>query len=199
MPVVPREVDAASFWDARYEKGEDGWELGGPAPPLVRILREAPPAPGRVAVPGCGRGHDVELWARHGFEAVGFDFSERAVMAARKAGRNVLQRDVFGLAAEFGGTFDVLWEYTCFCAINPDRRAEYVEIVRGLLRPGGELIALFYPLKDTGGGPPFPVTRKEVERLLARDFRIVSAEVPEDSVERRRGAELLVRAKKEKR
>jgi len=193
---MPHEANAAAFWNARYEKGEDGWELGAPAPPLARILRETPPPRGRVAVPGCGRGHDVALWEKHGYDAVGFDFSERAVAQATRAGRRVLPRDVFVLGQEFPRGFDLVWEYTCFCAIDPTRRREYVDVLARILRKGGELLALFYPLKEAGGGPPFPVDRSEIESLLGRHFRIESAECPSDSVERRRGLELLVRARR---
>lgn len=191
---MPHQVDSARFWDRRYTKGEDGWELGRPAPPLVRLLRDAPPKKGRVAVPGCGRGHDVALFAKLGYDAVGFDFSERAVAAATKLGRRVLRRDVFELGGEFSRKFDVVWEYTCFCAIHPSRRAEYLEVMAKILKKGGELIALFYPLKKGRSGPPFPVNRGELERLLARRFTLTSVEAPKNSVEHRRGLELLVRA-----
>ncbi|MBI2899719.1 MAG: methyltransferase domain-containing protein [Planctomycetes bacterium] len=192
----PLPVSLPSFWESLYETGDDGWDLGRPAPPLVRLLREAPPPGGRVAVPGCGRGHDVALWRRRGFDVVGFDFSARAVAEARRRGRNVERRDVFLLGREFPRAFDVAWEYTCFCAIDPARRAEYVDVLARILRKGGELIALFYPLRESGEGPPFPVRREEIESLLARGFRIESAEAPRDSVERRRGCELLVRARR---
>ena len=54
----------ANHWDQRYQEGADGWELGQPAPPLAQLLRCHPlasQAPGRVMVPGCGRGHEVAL------------------------------------------------------------------------------------------------------------------------------------------
>ncbi len=202
-------VDGSSFWNARYDSREDGWELGAPAPPLARLLKESPPPPGRAAVPGCGRGHDVGLLARHGFDAVGFDFSDRAIAEAARLGHRVLQRDVFALAGEFADAFDVVWEYTCFCAIDPSRRPDYVEVLASILKPGGELLALFYPLKKTESGrssapksgatedgPPFGVERDEVERLLGARFRIEQASAPADSIDRRKGYELLVRARR---
>jgi thiopurine S-methyltransferase len=71
----------ASRWDQRYQEGSDGWELGQPAPPLAQFLRSyplAPQAPGRVLVPGCGRGHEVVLLADLGFGAIGLDFRGEA-------------------------------------------------------------------------------------------------------------------------
>lgn len=78
---------AAAQWDGRYRQGQDGWELGQPAPPLQRFLLDdprAPRPPGTVLVPGCGRGHEVALLASLGFAAVGLDFSGEALAAARR-------------------------------------------------------------------------------------------------------------------
>ena len=184
------------FWEERYRAKGDGWELGGPVPPLVRILETDPPPRGRVAVLGCGRGHDARAFAERGYDAVGYDFAEDAVAAARSLGSATFeQRDIFTLPRD--GDFDVVWEYTCFCAIAPARRPDYVEVVKGLLRPGGIFLGLFYPLRGEPAGPPFPVTKNEIRRLFSKGFRWVSEENPPDSIERRRGAEWLVRLTRE--
>jgi SAM-dependent methyltransferase len=153
-----------------------------------------------VAVPGCGRGHDARLLAKWGYGVVGFDFAEaavaeaRALAAAEGSAACFERRDIFTLAADRGETFDAVWEYTCFCAIDPARRADYVEVVRALLKPGGTLLGCFYPLREGGDGPPYPVALGEVERLLAPGFRVVESRAPAASVERRRGLEWLLRA-----
>ena len=78
---------AASNWDQRYLEGSDRWELGKPAPPLEAFLRtgrQAPQPPGRVLVPGCGRGHEAALLADLGYEVTGLDFSSEAIQRARR-------------------------------------------------------------------------------------------------------------------
>ena len=122
-------VSAPDFWTDLYARGGDGWEIRQPAPPLVEFVDLTPPAPGRVAVPGCGRGHDVRFLARRGYSAVGFDFSAAAVTAARElattdnVSAEFVERDIFALAGDYARAFDGIWEYTCFCAIAPRRRA----------------------------------------------------------------------------
>ena len=77
---------AASNWDQRYLEGSDRWELGRPAPPLEAFLRtdsRAPQPPGRVLVPGCGRGHEAALLADLGYEVTGLDFSSEAIQRAQ--------------------------------------------------------------------------------------------------------------------
>jgi len=229
MGLDRKPVSEPAFWEELYADGNDGWELREPAPPLVAWLAGGgrfvisggpemapalPPsadAPGasalppsgdapRVAVPGCGRGHDARLLAKWGYQVVGFDFAEAAITEARAraaaegSAARFERRDVFTLGDDHVEAFDAVWEYTCFCAIDPARRADYVEVVRAVLKPGGALLGCFYPLREGGDGPPFPVTLVEVERLLAPGFRVRESHPPAASAERRRGLEWLIRA-----
>ena len=136
-------VSTSDFWTDLYARGGDGWELRQPAPPLVEFMERSPLAPGRVAVPGCGRGHDVRFLTRAGFAAVGFDFSATAIAEARALAKtdNVaaefVERDLFTLGGDYAHAFDGVWEYTCYCAIDPGRRAEYVRAMAAILKPGG--------------------------------------------------------------
>ena len=207
-------MSGPAFWESRYAAGEDGWELGRPAPPLDAWLAaggrfEAAEGGGaaRVAVPGCGRGHDARLLARHGYRVEAFDFAPPAVAVARALAREegvdvvFEERDVFTLAEDRAGAFDAVWEYTCFCAIDPARRAEYVEVVRAILRPGGVLLGCFFPLSSeaapaAASGPPFPVGPREVAQVLSPGFTILEAAPPAESVAERRGREQLVRARR---
>ena len=195
-------VSEPGFWEDLYGHGGDGWELGEPAPTLVEFVESTPPPSGRVAVPGCGRGHDVRFLAGRGYDAVGFDFAPAAVAAARAlAGREGVaarfeQRDVFSLPTDYADAFDGVWEYTCFCAIDPRRRAEYARVIEAILRPGGWLLACFYPIRAGGGGPPFPVSKTEVSELFSLSFRIERAAPPLRSPPKRRGQEWMVLARK---
>jgi len=200
-------VSHAEFWDRLYAGGQDGWDLGEPAPALVDWLDtggQFEPAPAaRVAVPGAGRGHDARLLARRGYRVTAFDFAEAAVAEARRLAAAeavelaVEPRDVFTLPHDHAGAFDGVWEYTCFCAIDPARRDEYASVLHAILRPGGLLLACFFPLRDGTDGPPFPVSREEIERVLAGRFTVLEAGPPPRSVERRHGLEWLVRARRE--
>jgi SAM-dependent methyltransferase len=196
-------VSYPAFWEDLYRRHGDGWELGKPAPALVEFVESTPPPRrGRIAVPGCGRGHDARYLARRGYDAIGFDFAEDAIREARaletreRTGVRFEQRDLFTLARDHAGTFDGVWEYTCFCAIDPARRPEYVRTVAAILRPGGWFLACFYPIRQSGGGPPFPVSRVEVRRIFRPWFRFERAFAPIRSVERRSGQEWMVFARR---
>jgi len=191
------DVNSPEKWEADYQRGTDGWDLGGPTPVFKRIASSKRFKPGRMIVLGAGRGHDAREFSRHGFEVTAIDFSPYAVeqmhtLADPKAPIKILQQDIFTLPQEMDGSFDYLLEYTCFCAIDPKRRAEYAGLVNRLLKPTGIFIDLAFPRDHRPGGPPYAVTEAEILGLfLTRGFKLVSREKPEDSVKPRRHAEEL--------
>ena len=82
--------------------------------------------------------------------------------------------DLFDLPVELTNRFQWVVEHTCFCAIEPGRRLEYVQGVLRALQPGGALLAIFFLNPwDPGeapeaGGPPFAVTREELDELFGK-------------------------------
>src|SRR5512145_2055781 len=195
-------VSTPLFWETLYAEGRDGWEMGGAHPSLVHLVDTTPPPRGRVAVPGCGRGHDARFLAGRGYEAVGFDFADAAVQTARRLAKEqgadvrFEQRDIFTLDRDYAYAFDGIWEYTCYCAIEPRRRVEYLNVLAAILKPGGWFLGCFFPIRRGGGGPPFPVSRSEIRQVLSPRFRIEHAFPPPRPVLRRAGQEWMVHAVK---
>lgn len=191
------DVSSPRKWEADYRRGTDGWDLSGPTPVFKRLASSRELPPGRMIVLGAGRGHDAREFARHGFEVTAVDFASHAAremqrLADPAAPVEVLQQDLFTLPVELDHSFDYVLEYTCFCAIDPSRRAEYADLVERLLKTDGYYIDLAFPLDGRRGGPPFAVTEAEIMGLFqARGFKLLSREKPADSVKPRRHAEEL--------
>ena len=191
------DVNSPDKWDANYEQGTAGWDLGGPTPVFQHLLQKRQLIPGLMIVLGAGRGHDAREFARHGFQVTAVDFSSQAVremhrLASPDAPVEILQHDIFTLPAALNHSFDYVLEYTCFCAIDPNRRAEYADLVTRLLKPGGMYIDLAFPLDGREGGPPVAVSAEEILDLFqARGFKLLSREKPADSISPRRHAEEL--------
>jgi len=196
-PGVDDPVNTPDFWEACYHTGEDQWDLGGPTPLFERVVQEL--EPGRICIIGCGRGWDAVTFAQAGFTVTAIDFAETAVLAARRnaleAGVeiSVLKEDLFDLPDELHGQFDYLLEYICFCAVSPSRRFEYDRVAWQLLRSGGMLLGLFFPLDKplAEGGPPWGVTISELHQLFSLHWHLDREETPVDSIDPRRGREVL--------
>src|SRR5690349_5171266 len=182
------DVNSPRKWDENYEQGTSGWDLGRPTPVFQRLLSSRELLPGRMIVLGAGRGHDAREFARHSFQVTAVDFSSQAVsemhrLATAEAPVEILQHDIFTLPETLHHSFDYILEYTCFCAIDPKRRAEYADVVARLLKPDGIYIDLAFPLDGRKGGPPFAVSASEILELLqARGFTLIARGNPADSI-----------------
>lgn len=195
--AMPLDVNLPDKWEGDYERKTDGWDLGGPTPVFKRLAASGRFKPGRMVVPGAGRGHDAREFARHGFQVTAIDFAPYVIREMERltdptAPVEIRQHDLFSLPNELHDSFDYLLEYTCFCAIDPKRRTEYADLVAHLLKPGGIYIDLAFPLDGRPGGPPYSVAESEIFDLFTRrGFHLLSREKPEDSVAPRRDAEEL--------
>jgi methyl halide transferase len=182
-------------WEGRYQSGDMPWEKGAPAPGLVDFLAAHPELPrGRVAVPGCGTGHDACVWARAGFDVTGIDLAPSAVRLSQERTQAAglaacfLQADF--LTATPDAPFDWVFEHTLFCAIDPARRDEYVPALLRWLKPGGQFLAIHYMIRDTQG-PPCGVTQEELMERFLPHFELRSGWVPR-SYPNRTGLELML-------
>ena len=171
-------------WEQRYRTGDMPWEKGAPHPAIVEFLQREPMR-GRVFVPGCGTGHDVRAIAATSDEVVGLDIAPSAIVAAKKqplaGGEVYFLGDLFALPAEMCGTFDWVVEHTCFCAISPTMRGDYVRTVASVLKPGGRFFAIHYMTPDMDpdeAGPPFGTSAAELDELFAPHFTTESEWVP---------------------
>lgn len=191
-----------SDWNELYAKGETPWEKGRPAPVLEVLGKTRPKLlRGRVLVPGCGLGHDARWLAAHGCEVVAVDIAPLAIERARQ--RDPEHRvdfrlvNLFELPADLRGGFDLVWEHTCLCALDPPLRPQYIAGVRSALRPGGTVAGVFYmnPDLDPGEtGPPFGITTEELLKLWqAGGFEALEHWVPEVAYEGREGRERFMR------
>lgn len=186
------------FWQGRYDASNTPWDLGGPSPHFVELLKQ-PPAflkPGNMVVFGAGRGHDAALFAQHGFDVLGLDYAPGAVQAASQLYGSVArfeQANIFDLvdpASPKAGTFDYLLEHTCFCAILPQERSAYVQAAGNLLKPGGYLIGIFWEHGETDG-PPFSTTEADLRRAFEPIFDVVDIQAKSPAADRS-GTERLV-------
>lgn len=181
-------------WEQHYQSGDMPWEKGACSPGLAAWLIAHPQVPrGTVLIPGCGTGHDVREWAKHGFTATGLDLAPSAIRLSHE------RTQAAGLSGAFhlgnfltdhpNEPFDWVFEHTCFCAIHPTEREAYVAAVLRWLKPDGQFLAVNYLIPDEDG-PPFGTTREEQLKRFSPHFELVEDWMPE-SYPNREGLERM--------
>jgi len=184
----------SGYWEASYQAGDTGWDIGAPTPAWPELCRLHELPVGRTLVLGAGRGHDALWFAERGDQVTAVDFAPSAVAAVHSAAHarglslEARQADLFDLAPESFGSFDLVVEHTCFCAIERHRRPEYAAVVSRMVRPGGHFVGVFYWLTPEGG-PPFSSTAADQHALFSPTFEILRLEPNPFSHARRAGKE----------
>ncbi|KAJ7637068.1 S-adenosyl-L-methionine-dependent methyltransferase [Roridomyces roridus] len=170
-----------SSWDQAWAQSVTPWDAGQSQPPLLEVLRSGEvefPRSGRALVPGCGSGYDaISIASQLGLETLAIDISPLAVANATKLiseGINVRFQDE--------EKFDLAYDYTFFVAIPPSRRVEWGAQMNALIKPGGYLITLVFPLDpESDAGPPFFVRPDHYIEPLGSGWEKVVDRVPAES------------------
>ena len=149
---------------------------------------------------GCGEGHDAAYFAQAGHVVTAVDFSKEAIERGKKKygeveGLTFYQEDVFKLPQEWNHTFDLVVEHTCFCAVPPDQRDEFVRTWRRMLHEEGQLMGLFFSMEKRAG-PPYGATEWELRKRLQPYFQFLFWGRWRKSLPQRQGRELFILAKK---
>jgi SAM-dependent methyltransferase len=192
------DANSSGFWDTLYKSNNFHWDLGGPTPEFRRLIERGILEPGKLLVLGAGYGHDARLFAQSEFEVTAVDFSAEAVESMRRledpgSPIEIVQADFFSLPPAWNGCYDYVLDYTSFCAIVPQRRAEYADLVTRLLKLGGQYIILAFPIGQRAGGPPYVVQPQAIIELYAeRGFNLQHQEIPAESAAGRAGHEELL-------
>ncbi|KAF7093682.1 hypothetical protein CFC21_096081 [Triticum aestivum] len=153
--------DAADGWEKSWETGVTPWDLGKPTPIIEHLVKSGTLPKGRALVPGCGMGYDVVALASPERFVVGLEISNIAAEKAKQWSSSLPNADWFSfLIADFfkwrpNEPFDLIFDYTFFCALDPSMRLAWAETVSRLLKPDGELITLIYLLSECAGAAGF--------------------------------------------
>ncbi|KAJ1703755.1 hypothetical protein LUZ63_003534 [Rhynchospora breviuscula] len=193
-------ADTSNGWEKSWEEGITPWDLGMPTPVVVHLVQTQVIPKGRVLVPGCGTGHDVVALAGPERYVVGLDISGTAIKKAKELSASSPNREYFSFLAEDffnwnpSEPFDLIFDYTFFCALEPVLRSAWAKKISEILKPEGELITLIYVITDQKEGPPFNNNVSDYEEVLSPlGFKQIYIEDNELAVKPRKGREKLVR------
>ena len=197
------DIGLSSFWNDKYIDEKTKWDIGGPTPILTNYLQNKKTNIGKVCVLGCGNGHDVIELSRYNNEVYAVDFSKQAIqnLENKISDSNLMikliNEDIFNLDQNYLNSFDMVFEYTCYCAIHPNQRKRYFDLVHKILKKDGILYGIFIPFdKKTNDGPPFKVNLNEIKNYTTDKFDIIKNYMSDLSIPQRRNRERVIILKK---
>ena len=194
-----------NFWDKKYILNESSWDIGYPTPIFVNWFNNNNNnnKKKKILIPGCGKGHDAFFLANKGHDVYALDFSIEAVKIMERRAKlenisiNILNQSIFDME-NYYGKFDIILEYTFFCAINPEKRLKYIETAYNLLVNNGLFLGILLPIKKAlnEGGPPFGVDVFEAIKMFEKYFELIKCSYSELSIPPRAGNEKFIHMKK---
>ncbi|MFN3014487.1 thiopurine S-methyltransferase [Vibrio coralliilyticus] len=178
------------FWHSKWASNQIGFHLEDVNPLLVEYWSETKPSrEDKVFVPLCGKTEDLVWLATKHEDVQGVELSKIAVRSFFSEhfytptvipvnGQHELYQfdelsiytgDIFTAPVQ---PVEIVYDRAALVALPEEMRADYVQRVKSLLKPGGRilLVTLDYPQAEMAG-PPFSVTENEVRQLFS-EYRI---------------------------
>jgi len=190
----PSKAVETQGWEQLWQEGITPWATLRINAPMTYLFEKEQgeikiPRGGKALVPGCGRGDDVVIFGKLGYDSLGIDLSPTAVQHANEWLKTVPKEENDGkievrvenffnwAPAE---TFQLIYDYTFFVAIPPTIRAAWGESMTRLIAPGGFLATLVFPIDGARqDGPPYSVSLADYQKVLKEEeWEIVLDEVP---------------------
>ena len=191
-------LNSPHYWDEKYNSNNTGWDIKSSNPVFVDLLKENKLIkPSKILITGSGKGYDAVAAAKENYDVTAVDFSKKAnELASNLADENSVKinfitEDIFDLMNNYKNYFDAVYEYTTFCAIKPARRKEYAKVMSEIIKPGGKLIALLFPVDGRPGGPPFNIDILEFYNFFSKYFIMEISTFKINSIKPRKGKEVL--------
>jgi SAM-dependent methyltransferase len=190
--------DPMAWYERLYAQAETGsaevpWDRREP----YRVLAEWATERGlrgdgrRALVIGCGLGDDAEFIAGLGFTTVAFDISASAIRTARRrhpeTSVDYVTADLLDPPAAWRQAFDLVVESLTLQSMPDPPRATAIRNIAPLAAPGGTLIVNARARdasEDSGEGPPWPLTRAEIDAIGGGILDLVKIEDLHDTARR---------------
>ncbi|GAA1458482.1 class I SAM-dependent methyltransferase [Williamsia maris] len=180
--------DVTGWFEDLYLEAAGGhavvpWDAPEANPMIVDALADAGAAAGRSAlVVGSGLGRDAEHIASLGYRTTAFDVSPTGVDGARarfpESAVDYVVADLLDLPSRWHNAFDLVVESITVQSMPPSVRDDAIAAVAATVAPGGRLLVISGVRADGVeiDGPPWPLTRAEVDSFAAGGLTTTSIE-----------------------
>ncbi len=159
------------------------WANLAPHPLLEQWLaREASLKGLRALDVGCGLGDNAEALAAAGADVTAFDLVASATRWAQErfpdSGVDYRVADLFDLPAVWLGAFDIVHECYTLQALPESLLPQAARALAALVKPSGRLLVVARAREEQQfvGGPPWPLSRTQIESLACEGLRLEALE-----------------------
>ncbi len=183
-----------TYWNNQYNANSTGWDLGEVSPSIKAYIDQLTNKEMRILIPGCGNTYEAAYLLQQGFTNITvIDIAPTLVAQLQEkfAGNNHINI-VLGDFFTHQGEYDLIFEQTFFCAINPPLRKDYVAKMKELLATGGKLVGVLFDREFEQQGPPFGGCKCQYEPMFEKDFNFKTIEICNNSFVKRQGTELFI-------
>jgi SAM-dependent methyltransferase len=183
------DADPAAIFHQMYRAAAGGgpglpWDRDGPHPLLEPWAGDLDGAGRRALVVGSGLGTDAEFIAGRGFAVAGFDVSPTAIEMARarfpQSAVDYRVANLFELPGEWTRAFDLVVEIYTVQSMPIALHEPAAASIARTVAAGGTLLVIATGRRDPAvvpDGPPWPLTRTEVEAFAADGLEAERIEV----------------------
>lgn len=172
----------AGFWLERWENNQIGFHEGKPNAFLTQYMTQLELAQGaRIFLPLCGKTLDIAWLLAQGYQVVGIELSEKAVIELfadlgvepqvakvgslthyQIEGLDIYQGDFFHLSAKQLGAVDAIYDRAAYVALPEEMRQQYAQHLMDITNKTQQLLVTLSYEEGITQGPPFSILDAEV-------------------------------------
>jgi len=187
-----------SFWSEKYQSNQIGWDIGSISTPIKDYIDQLEDKDLAILIPGAGNAYEAAYLFEQGFTNVSIvDIAKEPLDNFKKSVPDfpkdkILQEDFF----THEGSYDLIFEQTFFCALDPSLRVNYIDKMKDLLKLNGKLVGLLFDFRLDDVGPPFGGSEDAYTIDFKKRFHLKTLAPCYNSIKPRQGKELFINFEK---
>ena len=187
-----------SFWSEKYQSNQIGWDIGSISTPIKDYIDQLEDKDLAILIPGAGNSYEAAYLFEQGFTNVSIvDIAKEPLDNFKKSVPDfpkdkILQEDFF----THEGSYDLIFEQTFFCALDPSLRVNYIDKMKDLLKLNGKLVGLLFDFRLDDIGPPFGGSEDAYTIDFKKRFHLKTLAPCYNSIKPRQGKELFINFEK---
>ena len=186
------------YWNSRYVNNQTGWDVGHLTTPLKEYFDQIHDKNLKILIPGSGHSYEAEYLFVNNFKNIFvLDYATTALKNFKKRLPKFPQNQILEMNFfDSCGKFDLIVEQTFFCALDINKRRDYINKVSELLTDKGKLVGLFFDDNFNNESPPYGANKNQYIELLSSKFNIIIFEKCFNSIHSRMNNEFFCIAEK---